>query len=231
MKKISVQQKTTVTCDACGKPFEIRFWPILNAQEEPKLKRKVLDTTLFVQTCPHCGKKYAVPYSMTYSDPKKKLLVTMAVGEKEYQETLKQNAAGDMYALMMRSINAEGELRLVRTPSELAEKAAVKECHYDDRIMELLKYHLKEKLNANAQHVVTLSFHLEGKEPYFACLQEDGKTGTVEFEDAWYQEAARSYSDYVKSHKDNTIVIDEKWARSILHPLNFEEEGEGVSIQ
>ena len=229
-RKLTREQYVDVACDYCGKNIRTRIYPIININEVPKLRQKITSAGLFVLKCPSCAKDVMFPYSTIYSDDIKGLIVSLACGEEEYKEALSLNKSNDMYGNMMRSINANGELRIVRTPLELAEKVCIKEDHYDDRIMELMKFHLLLKMKEQGNDASVMYYMIKDKKAQLAVLLKNGTAGSIPFQDTWYQEAAAAYSASVKKMKDHPVVVDQKWASSFLRPVNIEEDGEGVSI-
>ncbi len=229
--KLSREQGVEIPCEHCGRMFRTTIYPIIQVNEKPKLRSKVMDASLFIKKCPHCGKDVMFPYSTIYSDDRKGLIVTMACGENEYADALAMNKSTDVYGNMMRSINAEGVLRLVRTPLELAEKVCIRESHYDDRIMELMKFHLMMKMRDQGQSPAVMYYMVRDKHEELAVLLNNGTAGSITFSDAWYQEAAAAYAKAVRQMKEHPIVIDQKWASSFLRPVEIEETGEGVSIE
>lgn len=228
--KLTREQYVEIACDHCGKMMRTKVYPIININEVPKLRSKIMDASLFIQKCPSCGKDVMFPYSTIYSDDRNGLIISMACDEKEYADALALNKSTDMYGNMMRQINANGELRLVRTPLELAEKVCVRESHYDDRIMELMKFHLLLKMREQGNPAVAMYYIVKNRKEELAVLLANGSAGSIAFQDAWYQEAAAAYSSAVRNMKEHPIVVDGKWASSFLRPVEIMEEGEGVSI-
>ena len=45
-----------VTCSHCGKEHDIQTYPNINVKESPELKARIKDGTLFLWTCPDCGR-------------------------------------------------------------------------------------------------------------------------------------------------------------------------------
>lgn len=223
-------EKAQVTCDHCGKQFSFTMYPVLNLSEFPKLRAKVMDASIFVPKCPHCRSMNNVSYPMTCSDPARNMIVCMAGSEEEYQQTLRLYEEGSIYSSMMAYINTDGEMRLVRTPLELAEKFCIAQAQKDDMVMELMKFHLLERLKETIPGSDHLWFLLHGKKQYLLVSKEK-KLYELAYQDSWYQEAARAYSPYLKDMEKKPIVIDEKWAEQMLRPVKVDEPESAVGFQ
>ena len=49
-----MKSKVRATCPGCGETTEITAYSGINVAEEPQLKDKVKDGSLFLWECPHC---------------------------------------------------------------------------------------------------------------------------------------------------------------------------------
>jgi hypothetical protein len=226
----TMKREVTCTCDKCGHQDTMTIYPRLVIDDMPRLRPFVSDGSLFVHTCPICHTVYPTPYSMYYVDQKNRLMVAVCIDPKEYEEAVSLSKSGEIYAYMMKYINRKGVFRIVRTPLELSEKTAILASHYDDRIMEILKYKLMKELNRRQEDVNRLFYvSIEGHKE-FAVLHNNGEIGHVDFAERWYQETAKDYAGDLKG-KETQAIVDEAWAREYCDPLPIEEEGEGVSIQ
>lgn len=226
----TIQRRVTCTCDACGQQDVITIYPRLIIDEMPRLRPFVADGSLFTHTCSVCHTIYPTPYSMYYVDRRNRLMIIVAIDEKEYQEAVQLSFSQEIYAWMMKYINRKGMLRIVRTPFELSEKTAIAASHYDDRIMEILKYSLMKKLSKQTKDVNRLFYNAFNKKEEFAVLFNDGQIGHVDFEKRWYQETARVYAADLKT-KESPAVIDMNWAKHYAEPVPIEETGEPVSVK
>ncbi len=111
----------------------------INAADDPELKQKVMDGSLFVWECPDCGQMNLVKYECLYHDPEKKLMVWL-LPSGELPET-------EMTAIQNHT-NAMGDytLRRVSDVTGLMEKVLLVEEGLDDRVMEMCKYVTKMEL-------------------------------------------------------------------------------------
>ena len=68
-------EKVNITCIHCGKSFPSSIFPVLDVEQDPRLYRKALDTTLFIKVCPYCHKDTVFPYACIYFDKQRKLII------------------------------------------------------------------------------------------------------------------------------------------------------------
>ena len=74
---------TTACCSRCGESHAVQTWPSINVAQDPDLKARVRDGSLFVWECPHCGARSLVKYQTLYHDPAEKLMVWLLPGDAE----------------------------------------------------------------------------------------------------------------------------------------------------
>lgn len=64
-----------ITCPNCKNEGGYTMWNSVNVDLNPELKLKVLDGSIFMWTCPHCGKEYKAPYPLLYHDMKNHFMI------------------------------------------------------------------------------------------------------------------------------------------------------------
>ncbi len=62
-------------CPKCNKKIPCVIYDSINVTLDPELKEKLLDTSLFHVTCPHCHKTFTHHYPFLYHDMEKKFMV------------------------------------------------------------------------------------------------------------------------------------------------------------
>lgn len=65
----------TAKCSSCGTENQINIHESINVKENPELKEKVKDGSMFVWQCPHCGTVNLALFQTLYHDPDEKLMV------------------------------------------------------------------------------------------------------------------------------------------------------------
>ncbi len=124
-------------CTSCGNSTEVETFGRINVADDPALKERVKDGSLFLWECPHCGARNLALYPSLYHDPDQKLMVWL----------LPAGAmAGDQVAAVEAALSSQlGELEgytLRRVPDigSLIEKVNIADCGLDDMVIEMCKY-------------------------------------------------------------------------------------------
>ena len=153
-------------CSACGRTHPVPVYGGINVAQDPALKDRVKDGTLFVWECPTCAAANLVRSQTLYHDPDMRLMVWLlpegALPEAQ-AEALEAALAAQAEAL-------EGyTLRRVCDVGSLIEKVNLHDAGLDDRIIEMCKYvtkmELAEKDRAHASEILAAPmkfFRMEG---------------------------------------------------------------------
>ena len=132
----------TISCPHCGHKQNITIWGVVDASVNTKTKQKILNGTFFEQICKSCGEPHLVSYPMLYEDKANRLMIyhnTTQLGISNAQEAIDSR----------RKVVAEKDdmrIRIVTSPNYLREKLRIFEMGLDDRIVEVVKALVLEKL-------------------------------------------------------------------------------------
>ena len=130
---MSLTAKAGAVCPKCGQTEEITVYRSINTADDPSLKEKVRNGSLFLWKCPHCGTVNLARYETLYHDPEKKLMLWMVpdgkISEAQMQAITNHTKAMGGYTL-----------RLVRDMGELMEKVLIFDAGLDDLAVELCKW-------------------------------------------------------------------------------------------
>ena len=130
---MSITKTAAAPCSRCGQQNNITIYRSINISENPELKDKVKDGSLFLWECPHCGQVNLARYETLYHDPSRKLMVWL-LPEGELSET-------QMQAITMHTKAMGGyTLRRVDDMGSLMEKVLINEAGLDDVVIEMCKY-------------------------------------------------------------------------------------------
>lgn len=152
---MSLISSSQATCSSCGAKSEIKIYRSINIAENPELKDKVKDGSLFLWNCPECGKSNLARYESLYHDPQAKLMVWLLPG-------------GDLPESEMSAISnhakAMGEytLRRVSDVGSLMEKVLIRDAGLDDVVVELCKFVTRQELGPKNEEAV-LHFYRRGR--------------------------------------------------------------------
>ena len=152
---MSIISQALAPCSKCGQQQTVTVYRSINISENPELKDKVRDGSLFLWECPHCGQVNLARYETLYHDPAAKLMVWL-IPEGEISET-------QMQAITMHTKAMGGyTLRRVNDMGSLMEKVLVSDAGLDDVVLEVCKYVTKMEM-------IQKSVPAEQKEEFLAA--------------------------------------------------------------
>lgn len=140
---MSLTAQANGVCSKCGRTTEITVYKSINTADDPSLKEKVRNGSLFLWECPHCGTVNLARYETLYHDPEKKLMFWL-VPDGKISETQMQAITNHTRAM------GGYTLRLVRDMGELMEKVLIFDAGLDDTVLELCKWVTKREMTSNA---------------------------------------------------------------------------------
>ena len=130
---MSIINEALAPCTKCGQQQKVTVYRSINISENPEVKDKVKDGSLFLWECPHCGQVNLARYETLYHDPAAKLMVWL-IPEGEISET-------QMQAITMHTKAMGGyTLRPVNDMGSLMEKVLITDAGLDDVVIEMVKY-------------------------------------------------------------------------------------------
>ena len=145
------------TCTRCGESHDVSAYPSINVAQDPDLKARVRDGSLFVWECPSCGARNLLRYQTLYHDPEEKLMVWLLPGDAQPPQAVSDAVKElDGYTL-----------RLVREVGDLVEKVNIHAFGLDDVLVEMCKYVTRMELadqqkRAEMQDLPLKFFKLDG---------------------------------------------------------------------
>lgn len=136
---MSIIKEASAPCSKCGEKQVIRIYRSINVSEDPQLKEKVRNGSLFLWECPHCGQVNLAKYETLYHDPAARLMVWL-LPEGDISET-------QMKAITMHTKAMGGyTLRRVTDMGSLMEKVLIHDAGLDDVVLEMCKYVTKMEI-------------------------------------------------------------------------------------
>lgn len=125
-----------IICPQCGESQKYRLYASINAKENPELKQRVLEETLFDWRCKRCNYFAAMAYPFIFMDPEAGYVVSVAPlgtnGAVEPTDAFRSYAK-----------------RAVKNLAELKEKILLFDAGFDDVAVELVKNALCEIIKNN----------------------------------------------------------------------------------
>ncbi len=130
---MSIINEALAPCSKCGEQHKVIVYRSINTADNPELKAKVMDGSLFLWECPHCGQVNLAKYETLYHDPAAKVMFWL-VPQGEISET-------QMQAITMHTKAMGGyTLRRVNDMGTLMEKVLTAEAGLNDVVLEMSKY-------------------------------------------------------------------------------------------
>lgn len=130
-------------CPSCGEASEIPVYSGINVAEEPELKPKVKDGSLFLWECPHCGKTNLAAGQTIYHDPEERVLIWLLPPGSVPEDKVRMVEA----SLSGAAETLEGYVfRRVEDVGSLIEKVNILDAGLDDIAVEMCKYVTKMEM-------------------------------------------------------------------------------------
>jgi len=206
-------------CPHCGQKNMITVWTSLNGLLNPEAKQKLLDGTLFFQTCKTCGKVELVNYTMLYHDMQHNAMIYYMhdrINEDALRMFIEAKSKMDEqfpgYQIKMRIVTDQNVLR---------EKAIIFNQGQDDRVVELMKLIYLFDMGILSPDDIhhknygrILVFVRNGH--YIAEYSKDGKTSHVEFSNEFYDMVQEDYKEELEDFGDDYMEVDLTWAHMLI---------------
>ena len=163
---MSIILQALAPCSKCGQQQTVTVYKSINISENPELKDKVRDGSLFLWECPHCGQVNLARYETLYHDPAAKLMVWL-IPAGEISET-------QMQAITMHTKAMGGyTLRRVNDMGSLMEKVLVNDAGLDDVVLEMCKYVTKMEMIQKSVSAEQKDEFLASDFHFYRCEGED----------------------------------------------------------
>lgn len=131
-----------ITCPKCKKESDFTVWDSINVQQDPDMKKRILNGNAFLFKCPDCKDETHIFYTMLYHDMNKKLMIYLLPDDREQIKAaagyLDEADTTDM-GIGIPDLTKGYSYRIVTSPNELQEKICIFDSGYDDRVIEIIK--------------------------------------------------------------------------------------------
>lgn len=219
---MSIIKEASAPCSKCGEKQVIRIYRSINVSEDPQLKEKVRNGSLFLWECPHCGQVNLAKYETLYHDPAARLMVWL-LPEGDISET-------QMKAITMHTKAMGGyTLRRVTDMGSLMEKVLIHDAGLDDVVLEMCKYVTKMEMiskitgkdNQEAQMKAKFNFYrIEGEADermITLMFPQDGQMSGVNIGWNVYQdcEGILSRNPHIRPG-EGFVNVDADWLATML---------------
>lgn len=190
----------TFKCTHCGKINTVEVDDTINLTGNQDLLKTVLDNSKFNFKCEDCKTEHNVVYDVLFQDDNEKFYV-------------KINSSNELLTLMSKD---DYKIRIVKDLNQANEKLRTFYYRLDDRIIEIIKFLIKDDLEKNNGNLkITEIYFFRYSQSYleFVLFSKEEYLGIMKYSLSGYKEIKHKH----KEKFDETIqVIDEKFALNIL---------------
>lgn len=199
-----------IKCESCGHKIMVNINEVVDVSDMPQFKQKILDGRFFLVKCSECGAETLVEYPFIYVDPDKKLNIYMTPEDED--EVLKEL---NSLELPEDAVDKEAVFRLVENSGELIEKIMINNNGRDDRIIELYKVVLAERIREDWPQISAedLVYFADDKECFIIwnsdCTIESEQL-TVLLDDRIYDDLS-GYADALSIPAGKYAHVNNNW--------------------
>ena len=137
------REKVIIRCMDCEKDGLYEMWNDINSKTNQEQKKQLLSGHLSQYICPHCHSTRFVDHPMLYYSPDHELMIQCVMMDHDEHlaletfQAIQDGTFGQKYEL-----GETYQYRVVRSLTQLREKALIFEHDLNDKIIELMKLHI-----------------------------------------------------------------------------------------
>jgi hypothetical protein len=159
------------TCPHCNHEFDIDIYPVINLQADTEIYNDLFSLDLFRIECEKCKKITLITYNTLVVDMYKKYIIYLTGDSSQDIEKL------NLIENFKKVIPILNNTRSVNSLNELAEKLYIFDYDLNDKIIEYLKYGLKNNSELKESNYTDICFNkLERDELIFTCFNIEDST-------------------------------------------------------
>lgn len=205
-----------IPCPNCKSVTKAKLWTSVSASENPSIRNRIMDESLFEWQCPHCKYKNKLSYPMLYHDINNDFMIYLVPQVKQHNIIDKESV--NIYP-NLDIINK----RLAENINVLKEKILIFENKLDDMAIEVTKLAIsrvvEKKLKAKVTEGYFCVFDEETSHLGFVFFLKDRKTPHYQTTRiSAYEKSLAMVAEYMR--ETNTIPgflkIDKSWAAEVL---------------
>ena len=212
---MSTNRITNIECSNCHHQQRVQIWDLINIQENPELKEKVVNGQIFINTCAKCKYPLVYDYPCLYLDIEHNYIIYL---QPNYDP--KSNKQYSDLATILKTnlidINMDTRIRLVLNNLRLIEKIQIFDHGYDDHIMEIYKYlHLGKIIKEHLNTMNIQAYYIVDNDMEFILYVTDRDTYKIKLNKSLYHDI---YEDFKgKINNDNNFTkVDEDWVKALI---------------
>ncbi|MCQ2177397.1 MAG: CpXC domain-containing protein [Bacteroidales bacterium] len=186
-------------CPVCSEEYGFRAYSSINVSEDHELKEMVINGSIFMKTCPHCGHRELIDNPLVYHDPAENLFIVCYKGDLKAE--IPEGSTG----------------RLVNRIGDLIEKIKVFDAGLDDVVMELCKFITAQELG---KKVELKFFRFDGADnEIILTYPENGEMQMISVGLNVYEDCAGIVArnpEMAESTKKGLVKVDQTWLSDYL---------------
>ncbi len=128
-------------CKYCGEQHTVNTYGCINVSLNPELKLQVLNGSLFLWECPHCGGKNLICSPLIYIDAKEQLIIILS----KENLSIETPQDGDFAGFKTRQVHSAGAL---------IELVKIFDAGLDDEVIDLCKQVTKMEMSQNSLELI-----------------------------------------------------------------------------
>ena len=210
-------------CPFCNTEFDYTEYLEITIPGDNKLKKRILNKSLYFPTCPHCNEAIKMKPNCLYrNEDRKELFIATDMPDADFETLMKMGNKGfnDIHSDedILSFMKGLYKRRVVHDIDAFREKILLSDYNYDDRIIELMKLSLSGLLEKD-NHMPVYRIFLEdssGNMMQFTAIM--GNHAPYEYINI--KVAANVYTQFRdkylnklgKPENDEYITTDQKWA-------------------
>jgi hypothetical protein len=212
--------KRSIPCPQCGKLSEFVSWTSLNVTLNPAEKTALLTGRLTTFVCPGCGHTAQVKYPLLYHDIERAFMLWLVPRGPKGEAG---NVPEEFPPEMRKEFGDDYRFRRVETLNDLIEKILIDDAGLDDRVIELSKFVVAQKIMAERKSGdFDLRFNVmtgEGNDAKmdFTVLSPNGNSGIGVTFHAMYDLMLRDFAGALREKlPDPWPVVDHNYAKQLI---------------
>lgn len=222
-------KKYTITCPECGTSIEVSRPAIINVQNNPEYKDKVLTGELFNEKCPSCGQGLQVVSRITYHDMEKHMMIYFRpITSQEELKTFDYEAIRSAIEDNFKAPNYG--IRVVTTVNELMEKIKIAEFGLNDGVIEIAKFVYFDIFTKQFDGVGVINIFYDRRDDKDALIFfcNDGHARSICIAPEVYASIEQRFNAVVKAiYTSRVCMVGRDWAlRMIKAYSKLESESE-----
>ena len=229
-------KKYTIKCPECGTDVEVSRPAVINVQNDPEYKIKVLTGELFNEKCPKCGQGLQVVSRITYHDMDKRLMIYFRpITSQDELKTFDYEAIRSAIEDNFKAPNYA--IRVVTTVNELREKIKIAEFGLNDGVIEIAKFVYFDIFTKQFDGVGVVNIYYERRDDKDALIFfcNDGKTRSILIAPEVYSSIEKRFSAVVNAiYTSRVCMVGRDWALRMIKAyskLDSENNGETPDLK